>query len=163
QIVAADHREHAVLAGLSGLLKTAALEHPQLRGQFIITAPDIATEELARRLAGEKTRELNSLVKYEPGARKGVRWRGCKAGMQHPLCALKVARLHLIASWLGRLCSLLAKEILDQSRHAHVVLSGRSAFRADIRGRLDALSPQTGRLSYRQVALEDLDQIARLI
>ena len=163
QIVAADHREHAVLAGLSGLLKTAALEHPQLRGQFIITAPDIATEELARRLAGEKTRELNSLVKYEHGARKVLRWQEVQADNENPLFAFKDDGVYLITGGLGRLGSLLAKEILEQSRHAHVVLSGRSAFGADIRGRLDALSPQTGRLSYRQVALEDLDQIARLI
>src|SRR5688572_16575764 len=35
QIVVADDEEHALLAGLTGLLKTAALEQPQLTGQLM--------------------------------------------------------------------------------------------------------------------------------
>src|SRR5947209_11879256 len=50
QVIVADHQEQTLLAGLSGLLKTATLENPQLLGQLILTTPAITAEELAQRL-----------------------------------------------------------------------------------------------------------------
>src|SRR5215467_12876177 len=50
QVVVPDHEELAVLAGLSGLLKTASLENPQFFGQVILVSPDISKEELGRLL-----------------------------------------------------------------------------------------------------------------
>ena len=59
-VVAGDH-EHALFAGLSALLKTAALENPRLIGQLILAAPQTSTEELARQLEEEKTGGLEPL------------------------------------------------------------------------------------------------------
>src|SRR5260370_23214583 len=52
QIVVASHEEQALLAGLSGLLKTAGLEKPPLGGQHILGFPRLSTEELCRPLHG---------------------------------------------------------------------------------------------------------------
>ena len=48
QLVVADQPEQALLAGLSGLLKTAALENPQLIGQVILVPADLTGEALGR-------------------------------------------------------------------------------------------------------------------
>ena len=45
QIVSPDDHEHALLAGLSGLLRTAALENPQFFGQLILLPPGIMAEQ----------------------------------------------------------------------------------------------------------------------
>ena len=48
QIVVAEHEQGVLLAGLTGLLKTAGLENPQLLGQVILVPFGITTEELGR-------------------------------------------------------------------------------------------------------------------
>src|SRR5207244_7415310 len=62
QIVIADHQEQALLAGLSGLLNTAALENPQFVGQLIRVPADITAEELVEPLQEGKTRGLDPLI-----------------------------------------------------------------------------------------------------
>ena len=54
QVVVPDHEEQTVLAGLSGLLKTASLENPQFFGQVILVPREITTEELCWHLQQEK-------------------------------------------------------------------------------------------------------------
>src|SRR5207248_2784943 len=63
QIVVPDHQEQALLAGLSGLLKTAALENPKLSGQLVLVSPDLTAEEVARQLEAEKAAVIDSVVK----------------------------------------------------------------------------------------------------
>src|SRR6266576_381496 len=74
QIVVAGHQEQVLLAGLSGLLKTAALENPRIVGQVILVPADMRTQELARHLEEEKSGEWDALVRYEHGARQVLRW-----------------------------------------------------------------------------------------
>ena len=47
QLVIADDPECIVFAGLAALLKTAALEHPSLSGQCVITSSRVRPAELA--------------------------------------------------------------------------------------------------------------------
>ncbi|PYS19613.1 MAG: hypothetical protein DMG11_31485, partial [Acidobacteria bacterium] len=77
--------------------------------------------------------------------------------------AFKDDGVYLITGGLGGLGVLFAKEILDHTREARVMLTGRSALSADKQARLDGLSAQAGRLSYRQLDLGDLDQVQQLI
>src|SRR5262245_28110607 len=62
QIVAADHQEQALFAGLSGLLKTAVMENPRFVGQVILIPSHTTAEELARLLQAEKSRALDPLI-----------------------------------------------------------------------------------------------------
>ena len=64
---------------------------------------------------------------------------------------------------LGGLGLLFAREILERTREAHVVLTGRSAFRPEKQNLLDESAGHSRRLSYRQVDLGSLDQVGRLI
>ncbi|HEU4888666.1 MAG TPA: beta-ketoacyl synthase N-terminal-like domain-containing protein, partial [Thermoanaerobaculia bacterium] len=70
QIVVADDDEQALFAGLSGLLKTAALENPKLVGQVLLVAGDTRSEELAERLLAERRPRVDAMVKVEQGVRK---------------------------------------------------------------------------------------------
>jgi len=163
QIVIADHQEQALLVGLSGLLKTAALESPQFVGQIILVPAHMMAEELARYLQEEKTLGLDPLVKYEQGARQILRWQDVPAGPDKPPVAFKDNGVYLITGGLGGLGLLFAKEILDKTRAARVVLTGRSALSAEKQALLDGLSAEAGRVTYRQLDLGNLDQVKQLV
>src|SRR5262249_25511031 len=104
QIIVAGHREQAVIAGLSGLLKTAQLENPQIVGQVILVAAATSTEELARHLQAEKTRAAtvkDELIRYEKGVRQVLRWQEVPAdGEQSPI-AFKEKGVYLVTGGLG--------------------------------------------------------------
>ena len=163
QIVVADHQEQSLLAGLSGLLKTAALENPQLIGQLILAPPEITTEELATYLQAEQSHTPDPLIRYEQGARQVLHWQEAPAEQDKPPIAFKDHGVYLITGGLGGLGLLFAKEILAETRQARVVLTGRSALTPEKQARLEGLSAQTGRVSYRRLDLGNLDQVKRLI
>jgi len=163
QIVIADHQEHALLAGLSGLLKTAALENPQFIGQLILVPADMMADELGRHLQEEKVAGLDTLIKYEQGSRQVLRWQEVPADPDKPPIAFKDHGVYLITGGLGCLGRIFAKEILAQTRQTRVVLTGRSALGPANQALVGELSAQAGRVSYRQLDLGDLDQVKRLI
>src|SRR6267154_2615552 len=75
QIVVPSHGEQTLFAGLSGLLKTAALENPLVAGQILLFAPEITSEELAGRLQEEKSGVPDAVVRYEEGTRQVLSWK----------------------------------------------------------------------------------------
>src|SRR5262249_38656128 len=155
-------QEQALFAGLSGLLKTAALENPRLIGQLILVPAHTTAEELGRLLQEEKARKPDPLIRYEQGARQVLRWQEVPEDRERPPIAFKDDGVYLVTGGLGGLGLLFAREILTQTRQGRVVLTGRSALSAKKQALLDGLSAQAGRVSYRQVDLGDLDQVKRL-
>ncbi len=153
QIVVADDRERALFAGLSGLLKTAALENPKVVGQLILVGPDVTSEELNGLLQAEKNRGLDPVIRYERGARQVLRWNELPKEQPKPQIAFRDQGVYLITGGTGGLGTLFAKEILEHTRQARVVVTGRS----------DSIAETHPRVSYRQLDLADLDQVRSLI
>ena len=153
QIVVADHEEQALFAGLSGLLRTAALENPRLTGQLILVPAGMSASELGRRLEEEKSRGVEPRVRYRQEAREVLRWEEIAPAAEAPPIAFKDRGVYLITGGRGGLGQLFAKAILDRAGEARVVLTGRAASSAEIQARL----------SYRQVDLADADQVEQLI
>jgi polyketide synthase PksL len=162
-IVAAGQQQQALFAGLSGLLKTAALENPQVNGQLILAASQTTTEELARQLQREKSSRLDPLIKYELGARQVGCWQELPLDPQQPPVTFKDHGVYLITGGLGGLGFLFAQEILEKTNQSQIVLTGRSAFSAEKQLLLGGISGSSGRLSYRQVDISDLDQVKDLV
>jgi polyketide synthase PksN len=167
QIVITDDQEQALLVGLSGLLKTAAVENPQLVGQLILVPADMIAEELGRHLQEEKSLTPDTLIRYDRGVRHVCRWQEVPADPEAPPIAFEDHGIYLITGGLGGLGILFAKEILAQTREAKVLLTGRSAWSADKQSALDglsgALTESATRLSYMQVDLTNLGQVQQLI
>ena len=163
QIVVADHEEQVLLAGLSGLLKTAALENPHLIGQLLLVPHEVTTEELARQLQAEMLHSSDQLVRYEQGVRQVMQWEQIVNDPGTPPVAFKDHGVYLITGGLGGLGILFAKEILKQTRQATIVLTGRSASSAEQQALLDELSSSGGRVSYRQMDLGNLNEVRQLI
>src|SRR5579884_3944927 len=91
QVVIPKDREQAVLAGVSGLLKTAALENPQLITQLILASPDTTTDDLRGYVEAEKTGGLpkDPVIKYEQGVRQALRWQEVTTDQGQPAVAFK--------------------------------------------------------------------------
>ncbi|HYI08885.1 MAG TPA: SDR family NAD(P)-dependent oxidoreductase, partial [Thermoanaerobaculia bacterium] len=163
QIAIADDHEHPLFAGLSGLLKTAALENPQFIGQLILVPADTTAQDLERYLNREKSRGLDPLVKYHHGVRRVLRWQEVVVEPGEPPVAFKDQGVYLITGGLGGLGLVFAREILERTPAARVVLTGRSALSAEKQALLDSLPAQSGRVSYRQLDLTDPSQVEHLI
>ena len=149
--------DEPLLAGLSGLLKTAALENPQIAAQLIVMPANVTTERLVDIIRHEQLRAFDALVRYENNERQVLRWRELAEEPTTPF-VLRDHGVYLITGGLGSLGVLFAREILERS-HAHVVLVGRSPLTADKQAVLDSLS----RASYRQCDVTDLDQVTQLV
>jgi polyketide synthase PksL len=156
QIVIGDEREQALLIGLSGLLRTAALENPQLVGQLILVPAGTTTDEVARRLHDEKSRGLDAVVRYTNGTREVLRWSEIPVDAGGPV-AFRDDGVYVITGGTGGLGLLFAGEILAKTRHARVVVTGRAASAAE------KLAGFPERISYRQLDLLDIEGVRRTI
>jgi polyketide synthase PksN len=167
QIVVPEHQEQVMFVGLSGLLRTAAQENPQLIGQLILTPASTTAEELAGRLQSEMSRGsgagLDPLVRYRGGERQVLGWQEAPESGEEPPIAFNDGGVYIITGGLGGIGLLFAKEILAKTRGARVVLTGRSALTPEKDALLEEMSGQSGRVSYRQADVSDLDQVTALI
>jgi acyl transferase domain-containing protein/enoyl-CoA hydratase/carnithine racemase/acyl carrier protein len=160
QVVVADEREQVLLAGVSGLLKTASLENPQFTGEVILIAPQTTAEDLGRQLAEEKGRVPDALIRYSHGTREVLRWNEVPTDRDDAPIAFRNGGVYLITGGLGLLGTLFAKEILQQTANATIVLTGRAAATPETSARLAALPAN---VRYRQVDLADGDDVQRLV
>ncbi|HEX9981683.1 MAG TPA: SDR family NAD(P)-dependent oxidoreductase [Thermoanaerobaculia bacterium] len=162
-VVVSGEHDGALFAGLSALLKTAALESPQFTGQLMIVPPQTTTAELAGRLDGEKSRTIEPVIRYGNDTREVLRWQELAADAAQPPVAFKDGGVYLITGGFGALGTLFAKEILEQTRNARIVLTGRSAWSAEKQAVIDGWSSNAGQVSYRQVELSDDHKVQQLI
>jgi len=163
QVVVADDDEHSLFAGLSGLLKTAALENPQFVGQLILVPPESTAEDLEGYLNRDKSRGIDGVFQYRNGVRRVLRWQEVAAEPEEPPVAFKDGGVYLITGGVGGLGLLFAREILERTRGARVLLTGRSALTAQKQALMDGLPAESGHVSYRQLDLMDLGQVEDLI
>ena len=150
QLVVSSQQEATLFAGLSGLLKTASLENPQLHGQIIVTSAQVTAGQLARQLSESQTRAEESIIKYDEGTRYVLGWREIESGAA-PRVVFKDQGTYLITGGLGGLGILFTKEILRQTKKARIILTGRSALTAEKRSILDQLAGGSGRVVYKEL------------
>ena len=164
QVVIANSAPQVLYAGLSGLLKTANQENPNIIGQIIITESQLDVGALSKQLLQEQTQVSHSIIKYEQGARKILRWKELpneKSGV--PTNVLKEQGVYLITGGLGGLGILFAKEILKHTNSSHIIFTGRSKLTKEKSSTLEQLSSSTQRLEYRQVDLANTAQVKNLL
>ncbi|GAA0894710.1 hypothetical protein GCM10009122_43910 [Fulvivirga kasyanovii] len=163
QVVVPDHKDQTLLAGLSGLLKTANQENPKLTGQVILTKPDITAEELAGQLQKAQNRPEESFIKYQGDAAHVLQWEEVSVGQTEPQAVLKDNGVYLITGGLGALGVLFAEEILKHTQGAKVILTGRSELTKEKQAMLTALSKDEGQVIYKQLDLNDQDLVKAVV
>ncbi|MBV9492689.1 MAG: SDR family NAD(P)-dependent oxidoreductase, partial [Acidobacteria bacterium] len=163
QVVVTDDEERVLVAGVSGLLRTATIENPRLQAQLILIPADMTAEALAARLEAEKARGTNPLVRFRNDVRQVLDWQEVPDDAAVSATTFHDAGVYLITGGLGALGLLFAKEILVRTTQATVVLTGRAELSAERRARLDQSFAAPERVQYRQVDLGARDQVRKLI
>ncbi|WP_441286888.1 SDR family NAD(P)-dependent oxidoreductase [Sorangium sp. KYC3313] len=146
QVVVSHQGEGAeALAGVSGLLKTASRENPDLVAQLVQIASPMRADELAARLRSDAAASDDRVIRYREGGRyvatvaalapapdDGARAPGAQAGW-------KSDGVYLIAGGGGGIGRIVARDIVEHADGATVLLAGRSPLTGELRAALDAL------------------------
>jgi len=171
QVVLPNTEEHAVYAGLSGLMKTMRLENPQVAGQIVLVDGGIDTEGLASLLSAECGHFHDPLVRYEDGVRYTAHWSFVADDGPAAFDAdspFKDQGVYLITGGLGGLGVLFAKEILGRTANAKIILTGRATLAemkksAKRKAILESLQVGGHTVEYWQLDLDDPEQVNEAI
>ncbi|MCP5005551.1 MAG: SDR family NAD(P)-dependent oxidoreductase, partial [Planctomycetes bacterium] len=164
QILVPNTREQTLFAGLSGLLKTAALENPKIVGQLIEINPEETCEGILG-IAKENSRcPQDSHIRYQGHKRLIASWSEVGAGLK-PAQRLpwKDNGVYLITGGVGGLGTLFTREILRQTKDAKIILTGRSELTSQRQSVLNELQALGGSVEYQKVDVSDLEQVNSLI
>ncbi len=154
QLVASE----PLMAGLSALLKTAALENPRFAGQVLLVSGNETADSLAAKLAAEARGNFEPVVRYAGDQREVLRW--TEVPEQSAPVAIADSGVYLITGGLGALGILFANEILGRTRNASVVLTGRSAAPGP---QWEQTFGRDERVHYRQLDLLDRDAVTQCV
>lgn len=129
QLIARNRGEQQITSGLSGLFKTAFIENPKVSGQVILTEPDTSTEQLLELLIENARNPQDVVIRYQDNVRQVHTWReitretATTSGVGQPF---NEQGTYIITGGLGGLGVIFAREILQQTQCARVILTGRS-------------------------------------
>ncbi len=160
QLVAND-AEASFIAGLTGLLKTATVENPLLTGQVLLMEPEVAVSKVVERLQADAV-DRQILVRYREGERQIQTWSELTPGAA-PAAVYKERGVYLITGGLGGLGLIYARDIIDNTREATIVLTGRAALAPARKALLESLASPGHRVEYRQMDLGSADDVRRVV
>ncbi|MEZ2221554.1 SDR family NAD(P)-dependent oxidoreductase [Rhizobium sp. RCC_161_2] len=163
QVVAPDDQEGRVLTGLSGLLKTAALEHPFICGQIVLTPPGGEAQDLAEQLQAGRNAPQDAVIKYRQAQRMVLDWEEVQPRHALSDSPLKDQGVYLITGGFGGIGLIFARDILRQTANARVILTGRSGLSLEKQAQLAALQRQSDRIDYLQSDVSDIGQVHALV
>ena len=154
-----------MLAGLQGLLETAAVENPVFSGQILLTSPEVTTSVLARQLQADSALPQDKVIEYTQDSRRVRRWRRIQAATpceSHDIC-FKEGGAYLITGGLGGLGTVFTREIQHSTATARIILTGRAPLTEVSGKRLRSLQQPDHPVEYRQLDLANLEQVQQLI
>ncbi|WP_186152088.1 type I polyketide synthase, partial [Burkholderia gladioli] len=159
QVVVPLAGELAVLAGLSGLLKTARLEYPRLRTQLLCLPAEMNGVVMGDRLREEGEQAAPAaLLRYRDGVREV---RVARELVQTPARPIwREDGVYLITGGAGAIGLVFAGEILARAPRARVILSSRSALDEAFQARLAALGE---RVVHRRLDVTDAAAVSALV
>ena len=158
QLVVPDADGANPAVALSGLLKSAALEHPALTAQLLVL-DRTAVAALPEVLLGETG--ADAVVRHRAGVREVRGLRELEEGAAMPGMPLREDGVYVVTGGLGGLGRLFAAEILRQCASAHVILTGRATPSEAVLAEVGALGG--ARVQYRVLDLLDPGQVRQLV
>ncbi|AWX58468.1 SDR family NAD(P)-dependent oxidoreductase [Brevibacillus brevis] len=162
QLVLPYNDNQRVMVGLSGMLKTAALEHPGVVGQTILLGTDSEGSAIAGIIDENGSEPEDAVIRYEAGNRyvQKVVEMGLKNGVPVPW---KDNGTYLITGGCGKLGMIAARDAAARTRGANLILTGRSAYDERIQKHLDELKAVGAHAEYYSLDISDASAIQELI
>ncbi|OMG74766.1 amino acid adenylation domain-containing protein [Burkholderia ubonensis] len=162
QVVVPAHGEGAVLAGLSGLLKSAYQEQPRLVGQLIGVGADEDVAGLAAKLQENAGSPSDAAIRYAEAGREVGGWRELETEPE-AVMPWTADGVYLLTGGLGGLGRLLAEEIARRAPGATLILTGRRALDEAGRAQLRALEALGATVEYRALDVADGAAVRRVV
>ncbi|WP_264453579.1 SDR family NAD(P)-dependent oxidoreductase [Paenibacillus polymyxa] len=163
QIAISGQEEQQLFSGLSGLLKTARLEHSKLVGQLIELGQDEDWGAIIDILK-ENSRSLEDIqIRYEKGTRWVSCWNEVHISQEAAGNPWKDGGVYLITGGAGGLGLIFAREITDKVHKAVLILTGRSTLDEGKRAEIKKMEALGARIIYRQVDVTQEQAVTDLI
>ncbi|QWF85161.1 hypothetical protein HUW46_08615 [Amycolatopsis sp. CA-230715] len=159
---ATDHERLGCLDGLTGLLRTAHLEHPLLRTQYLDCLDGALPAAVAARLMSEAANGHVRAVRHRDGRRLAERWEELSSAPA-AVVPWKEHGVYLISGGAGGLGLIVAHDIAASVGHATVVLVGRSGLTDEKRSALDALRATGLTVDYHRADVADRAAMTRML
>src|SRR5262249_30842931 len=167
QLAVPNQGEGRLCVGLAGLLKTAALENPNLISQVLEV--DEHTADLPDILQANARCPFDQQICYRDGKRLVAAWREVETDLTPGRASRLPWRdqgVYLITGGAGGLGLIFAEEIVQRARDVTVILAGRSAPNEHTQILLEVLtamgSPGT-RVEYRRLDVGQREAVAHLL
>ncbi|MGW0889917.1 SDR family NAD(P)-dependent oxidoreductase [Saccharopolyspora sp. NPDC002578] len=149
------------LGGLSGMLRTARLEHPKLLTQWIEIDDAPSAVALADRLRRDAADSEQEVVRHAGGARQVSRWREIPAPA--PELPWRDGGVYLLTGGAGGLGALVAEEIARRVQSPALVLCGRSPAGPEQEELLLRLRAAGAKADYRVLDVADRDAVFQAV
>lgn len=157
QVVVADLTATKLFGGLSALIKTASMENPNLSGQLIEVRSSI--DHIAEILLENSRSPLDSHIVYNGGVRSVINWKKLeKTGEKLPW---KDSGTYLLTGGTGSLGLIFAREIALQTKHATLILTGRTELNESKKIQLKELEELGATVAYVQLNVVDLQAVEK--
>jgi polyketide synthase PksM len=163
QVVVRNQAEQQLFTGLGGLLKTAQIENPKLKGQLIEVEAAESWEGIVAKLIENRSRPLDRQIRYQAGKRWVACWNEIEAAPERPALPWKEGGVYLITGGAGGLGRLFAREIAGHVQNATLVLTGRSLPGQARRELWAELTDRGIRVEYRQADVTQKEAVFKLI
>ncbi|HEX6427154.1 MAG TPA: SDR family NAD(P)-dependent oxidoreductase, partial [Niastella sp.] len=158
QVVICKPEAADLLRGLSGLLKTLAIEYPAIKGQLI----EIGKEDDLITIIKENEASEDVLIRYANGSRQIAGWKELPAPPTIEM-PWKEGGVYLITGGAGGLGLIVANEIVSKTKHVSLILTGRSILSEAGNERLQALRSTGARVAYHPLDVSDKRALAAFI
>jgi polyketide synthase PksN len=161
QVLVPSIGKEQIMAGLTGLLRTARLEHPAVQGQLIGVEPGKGLPWMLDKLRAAAGLDV-SCLRYEGDDAFGADWveLADAAPAMHPW---RDGGVYLITGGAGGLGRIIAREIASRAAAPVLVLAGRSEPGDATVQLLAELAGQGAQALYRRLDVQDRDSVGRLV
>jgi len=162
QILIPAQGEGQLFAGLSGLLKSGAREHPGIFGQLIEVDAAETEQGLLDKIRDNSGAPEDMQIRYRGGNREVMAWDDVElSATVYPVW--KNNGVYLITGGAGGLGRLFVKEISDTASAAVLILAGRSRLNQAQLEQLQQLAKPGARIEYRQLDVSNAVEVDALI
>jgi polyketide synthase PksN len=149
QLVLPNGLERVCLHGLAALLKTAHQEDSRFTGQTLVLSHQISADDCISRLSENLTQADDAFVQYVKAERRVQKWSEIAARAQSSFNPLwKEKAVVLITGGVGGLGLIVAEEIVQRSKAATLILTGRSPLTSRIQQELERLKSPHSEVTY---------------
>lgn len=166
QVVSSRQQEGQLFSALSGILKTAQLEHTRLICQHIELEEQEDAEQLAAKLKMNGLCPGDIRIRYQNGKRWVGGWRENEQLLDDNSVSMipwKDEGVYLITGGAGGLGLVFAREIVSRAKRVTLILVGRSELRASAGKVISELEALGATVIYKQLDITQIAAVSRLM